>query len=170
MDINAQSATHKLLEEAMASVAPDKDLEGTITVKDRVYKIKKMDADDGLNLWEYILQRLLPSIGTGLDVMQGENDPFQAATTFSEAMMHLSNKLDGNSFKLISHAVLEGAEVNGEPMNFKEEFAGNYGAWRKVLAFALQENFKSFFEEGWATGLKDLMAMVSPQFQSSQPE
>jgi len=142
-------------------VEPEK-VEGAITIRDKSYAIKALGALDGLDTWEYILQRILPAVGTGLDAMQQEED-FIESTSFTEAMLHLSNKLEGETFRMLSITLLEGATVDGEPLDINEHFKGNYGVWRKVFAHALKVNFASFFDEGWSAGLKDLMTMVSPQ-------
>jgi len=172
MDIHQQKA-NKIVQDLINKGKPQVEKEvkkeeevlpNTIKLKGKLYKIEPMNGTDGLNLWEYILQRILPSVGTGLDTMQNKED-FVESTTFTEAMMHLSNKLDGDSFKLISLAVFDNATVDGQPLDVDEEFKANYGTWRTLLVFALKVNFSSFFELGWAQGIKDLMALVSPQFQ-----
>lgn len=134
----------------------------SITLREKEYSIKELEAYDGMDTWEYILQRVLPAVGTGLDAMKQEDD-FMESTTFTEAMMHLSNKLEGDTFRMLSVTLFEGATVDGEPLDPNQHFKANYGVWRQVLAHALKVNFSSFFDEGWSAGLKDLMAMVSPQ-------
>lgn len=137
-------------------------VKNTITIKDQVYKVKLLDADDGIDTWEFIMQKLLPSVGSGLDGMNHDDILHGAPTTFSEVMLHLSKQLDGNTLKALSLTVLEGLTVDGSPVEFKEHFKGNYGTWTKVLKFALQENFSSFFDEGWENMMTDLMGAVTP--------
>lgn len=178
-NINEQRDNKKLIEQMLATAAGDKPTEAkteaplicknSIKLKDKVYKIEPLNGEDGLDLWEYILQRILPSVGTGLDAMQQEDD-FLESTTFTEAMMHLSNKLEGSTFSMISNSLFAEGTVDGEPLDIKEHFKAEYGVWRKVFAHALKVNFSSFFEEGWSAGLKDLMAMVSPQLTRSPQE
>lgn len=142
----------------------------TIDIKGEIYKIDLLDADDGLDLWENLMKVVLPSVGTGLDSMQHDPVLDGSPTTFTEAMSHLSNKLDGQTLKKISVVLLTDMEVDGKKVNWVEHFKGNYGAWRKVVKFALQENFSSFFEDGWVDGVQDLMAMVTPAMESTSPE
>lgn len=166
--MNINDRQQQIVDEAIASVKgtnKPEELGNTITLGGKVYKIELLPATDGLDLWEYILKRILPSVGTGLDSFKHDDELDGAPTTFAEAFLHLSDKLDGNSFSLISESIFTGATVDGKPLNFNEEFKGNFGNWKKLLTFALQKNFASFFEEGWANGLQDLMGLVSPQFQ-----
>jgi hypothetical protein len=142
----------------------------TITIKDKVYKVEPLDAESGLDTWEFLMNKLLPSIGTGLDSFR--HDPIMdgAPTTFSEAMLHLSAQLskDPGTLKALSLTLLEGLTVDGELVDFKEHFSANYGTWLKVVKFALTENFSSFFEEGWESAAKDLMGMVAPVMSQSE--
>lgn len=162
-DILAQASGQAVAQPIAEKVA------NKITIRDKVYSIKELEAYDGLDTWEYILQRILPAVGTGLDAMQ-QQDEFMESTTMTEAMMHLSNKLEGETFKMLSTTLFEGATVDGEPLNPNVHFKANYGVWRKLFAHALKVNFASFFDEGWSAGLKDLMTMVSPQLTKSPQE
>lgn len=143
------------------------EAKNTITLNDKIYKIKLLEWEDGIDLWENILKKLLPSVGAGLDRMQ--HDPIMdgSPTTFSDALIYLSRNLDGNTLKSYSQVLFSGATVDGEPLNVNKEFTGNYGSWKKLFVFALTENFSSFFEEGWLDGMSDLMAVVTPAM--SQP-
>lgn len=134
----------------------------SITINEKIYKVKLLSFEDGIDLWENIMQKLLPSVGSGLDRLSHNEILDGSPTTFTEAMIHLSKNLDGETFKHYSFALFDGATVNGEALNLNEEFSGNYGAWKTLFAFALKENFGSFFTDGWADGLQDVMAMVSP--------
>lgn len=138
------------------------------TINGKEYKIVLLDSYDGMDCWEYILKRILPSVGTAADAMQHDTLIDGSPTTFAEAMMHLSSKLDGSTFSTLSKVLLEGATVDGKPIDVNQEFKGNYGTWRKVLMLALKGNFSSFFDKGWGENLTSLMTMVAPQFKSSQ--
>jgi|TARA_R110000851_G_scaffold74984_5_gene165303 hypothetical protein len=138
------------------------DLPLTKELGGKVYKIELLNAEDGVDLWEFLMQRMLPSIGTGLDSLQHDSNLDGSPTTFTQALIHLSGKLEGNTLKAISLSVLSGTTVDGKPLNFKEEFKGNYGHWKSLVAFALKENFSSFFVEGWAESLIQLTKMLKP--------
>lgn len=134
----------------------------TIVISGKTYKIKPLKWEDGIDLWEFILKKLLPSIGSGFDRLQHDDVVDGSPTTFTQACLHLSRNLDGNTFKLISMTLFDGATVDNKPLDLNEEFTANYNAWRKLLVFALKENFSSFFEEGWTQGLTSLTAMLTP--------
>lgn len=143
------------------------EAKNTITINDKLFKIKLLSFEDGIDLWENILKKLLPSVGAGLDRLQHDTVMDGSPTTFSDALIYLSRNLDGNTLKSYSTVLLHEATVDGEPLNINKEFTGNYGAWKKLFVFALTENFSSFFEEGWTDGIADLMAVVTPAM--SQP-
>jgi len=142
----------------------------TVEIGGDVIKIVPLGGYDGLDMWEYLMKVLLPSVGTGLDSFQHDTVMDGSPTTFSEAMMHLSNKLEGNTLKNVSISLLSGMTVNGQKVDLDEWIGCNYGAWRQVLKFALTENFSSFFENGWVDGVQDLMAMVTPAMGSTSEE
>lgn len=138
------------------------EAKNTKTINDKVYKIKLLRFEDGIDLWENILKKLMPSLGSGLDRMQHDSILDGSPTTFTDALIHLSKNLDGNTLKNYSFVLFNGATVDGKPLDVNVEFTGNYSAWKKLFTFALTENFSSFFEEGWSDGMSDLMAVVTP--------
>jgi len=144
----------------------------TIVIKNKEYKIKPLNARDGLRLWEYLLGKLLPSVGTGLDRMSHDELLDGSPTTFAQAMIHLVSNLekDYDTLNNITDTILEGCLVDGKPLNTDEEFSCNYGAWRQLLIFALKVNFSSFFEEGWESALTDITAMVVPMMSKENQE
>lgn len=146
-------------------------IKNCITLGDNTYKIKLLPWEDAMDLWEIIMKKVLPSVGAGLDYFQ-HDELDGSPSTFSTAFIHLAHNLDGETFKTFSYAILEGATVNGMPLVLKEQTSEFLKDWRKLFTFALKENFKGFFEEGWETGLSDLMTMVTPLMgqSDSQPE
>lgn len=140
----------------------------TITIRDKKFKIELLPSEEGLELWEYLMKKLLPSVGTGLDSMQHDSVMDGSPKTFSQAFGLLAEKLSGKDLKEISKNLFQGATVDGKPLDFNEQFKGNYGSWKSLLTFALKENFGSFFEEGWGDSLTGLVSLVVPQSQGSQ--
>ena len=134
----------------------------TIMIKDKKYKIKPLPHNQGLMLINYIMRVVLPSVGSGFDGMRSAEE-FEDSTMFTEAMMHLSNKMSDDFLVTVSDTLLVGATVDGMPID-DNHFSCNYGTWRGVVKFALTENFASFFEEGLAQVATDLIQLVSPQF------
>ena len=140
----------------------------TIVISGKTYKIKPLKWEDGIDLWEFILKKLLPSIGNGLDRLQYDEALDGSPTTFAEACINLSRNLDGNTFKLLSISLFSGATVDGKPLDINEEFTANYNSWRKLFIFALKENFSSFFDEGWTQGLTSITTMLAPMMSQAQ--
>lgn len=142
----------------------------TIEIKEKIYKIVLLNGEDGLDMWEYLMQKLLPSVGEGMDAFTHDYELEGSPKTFSRAFAALASRLDGKDLRRISVTLFEGATVDGKPLDFKEEFKGNYGSWKKLLQFALKENFSSFFEEGWGESMTSLVSLVTPQFNNSEAE
>lgn len=141
--------------------------ENCIKINGKVYKIVPLPAiTRGLPLWESNIKKLIPSVGSLLDRFQ--HDEFSGSpTTFTEAMINLANNLDGTTLMNLSLELFDGATVDGELFDPDVEFAGNYGAWRQLLLFALTENYSSFFPEGWAA---KIVSMVTEMLNMGQME
>jgi hypothetical protein len=159
-----ENAIAVALKSAKDTVKKDSE-KNSITIGKDVYKVKILSASEGIATWEYLMKKLLPSVGTGLDSFRHDEVLDGSPTTFAEAFMHLSNRLDGNSLVSISGTLLAGLEVNGKEVDFDEHFKANYGSWAKVIKFALMENFESFFVDGWTTTLTDLVSLAVPMLE-----
>jgi hypothetical protein len=134
----------------------------TVIINGKNYKIKPIPWEEGVEMWEDIVKRCLPSVGSGLDRLQ-HDELSGSPTTFTEMMINLSQNLSGTTLLTYSKALADGATVDGEPMDLNTEFTGNYGAWMKWFTFAMKENFSSFFDQGWVMGMIDkLTAMLTP--------
>lgn len=169
MSTNINDLTRKAVEEVSGTKADEikpknkKEtksglVKNTIVLKGKTYKVTPLDFLDGIDLWENILQKLLPSAGSGIDGMRGE--ALDADKTFTEVFTNLARNLDGETLKNYSLVLLSGCSVDGEPMDINKEFSGNYSTWLKLFVFALKENFGSFFEEGWGDEAANIVAMV----------
>lgn len=134
----------------------------TIEINGDTYKIKLLPYKlEGLPLWEYMVERAGPAIGSFMDGMQGASMQ-EDSMIFTTTLMQLSSKLDGQFMLTVSDTVLKGCTINGKPLP-EDQFDGNYGAWTKLVGFALKENYSSFFAEGWMQGLQKIKAMVPSQ-------
>lgn len=65
---------------------------------------------------------------------------------FVKIFKGLSSELKFDELDMMIKALLSGIAIDGKDIDFDEEFAGNYGFFVKIMSFALQENFGSFFE------------------------
>jgi len=140
-----------------------KDLKHTIELKGKTFKIELLNGEDGLDLFEYLNKKLLPSVGSGVDGMFGNSGDFLGTTqTFETAFSNFSRNLEGDTMKKVSKNLLQNCTVDGKPLDFAEEFKGEYGVWRQLVMFALKENFGSFFEFDWGEHLGTLATMLMP--------
>lgn len=143
----------------------------SILINDKVYTIKPLAWEDGMDLWESMMKTVLPSVGTGVDGIFGSNE-FADKSTFAEMMIHFSHNLSGSTMRIYSAELLKDAQVDGKPLVPNEEFSANYGAWLQLFVFAVKENFQSFFTGGWSQGIGTLMEMLQslqPQDSDEQP-
>lgn len=157
-NINKQKTTEQEVQDKKESPVASKN---TIVLDGVTYKIKLMSWETGMEVWEHILKRLMPSVGSGLDRLQ-HNELDGSPTTFTEAFIHLSQNLDGDTLKLFSFDLLEGLTADGKPVVLSEQTTEFMGHWKKLFIFSLKENFKGFFDEGWATSLAEMVSMVTP--------
>lgn len=141
---------------------------GTIIIDGKTYKIKKLLWQDALDLLENITQVVAPSVGSLFDGMG--RDEFEEQTTFTEAMLHISNKLNGSTFTNYSLALFEGMTVDGQPFDITKTDADFLGAWRTLFIFAMKENFSSLFAGGWGTKLGEILDKVAPAKTEKQEE
>lgn len=67
---------------------------------------------------------------------------------FLELATAIVSKLDQLDHLTIIKRVLKDVAVNGAGIDFETHFSANYGVLVNYVAFALKENFSSFFELG----------------------
>lgn len=132
----------------------------TTTIGSDVYKIKPMKWEDALDLAEHISKKILPSVGVSVDDMM--KDEYEDRSVFTEALLHLSERLDGETLKNWSYCVFEGMTKNGAEFDLSEQDSSFLGAWRKLFVFALLENLSPLFAEGWGEELGKLMNLLNP--------
>lgn len=169
MSVNINELARKAQEEVTGE-KESSSTKQTININGKVYKIKLLSWEDSIDLWEHIMKKVMPSVGAGLDRLQHNELLDGSPTTFTEGFIHLSRNLDGDTFKNFSMVLFEGATVDGEPLKLSEQTSEFLSTWKKLFVFSLKENFKGFFEEGWETGLTDMMTMVAPMMSTNQSE
>lgn len=160
--INQRISTEETpaVEAPIEKEAPAKLKNLTIEINGDTYKIKLLPyKTEGIPLWEFMVERAGPAIGSFMDGMQGQNLD-EDSMVFTTTAMQLSAKLDGQVMMTISDTVLQGCTVNGKPIP-EDQFDGNYGAWTQLVAFALKENYSSFFADGWMQGLQKIKTMAT---------
>jgi hypothetical protein len=102
-----------------------------------------LPASKGLAVAQKLSTLLLPTIGTFANGSQdGEGIDFQDA-----ALVLTTNLVDFEVEETIK-SLFEGLTVDNNEVEFDTYFMGNYGMLTEIIAFAVQENFSSFFTKG----------------------
>lgn len=113
------------------------------TINGKEFQIHLLGAGDGIQTVTQISDLLIPLMGAvqgGADEDGNVDLDFgKIATVFA---MHMGN-LD---ILAIITRLLKGLAVDGSEVKIDEYFVANYGELIAVMAFALQENFSSFFD------------------------
>ena len=111
----------------------------------------KQTVIDGTEIQIYVLkaqigiamaQKLSGLAATFLD----KDDKGDISLDFGKVFKSLSTELKAEELDAILRSLLSGLAIDGKDVDYDEYFAGNYGFLVKVVTFALQENFGSFFE------------------------
>lgn len=115
------------------------------------YELRLLNTSAAFNTFESITKLLLPATGAAID---GASDKFQFdgdQTCATAAMLLVKQLGDVDTLELIK-TLLEGAEVEGEDLDFEEHFKGRFDLLIDLLTFAVKENYGSLFT---TTGLRD---------------
>lgn len=129
----------------------------TIEINGKKFKVKLLNADVGLDVFEFIVKTITPSIGVAFDGLKHDPMIHGVPTTITDMAVMLSAKLDGSTLSGLSDVLLEDLSVDGTVVNYRDYFKGNYGEWIKIFRFALGENFSTVFTE---SGLLDQMIQL----------
>jgi hypothetical protein len=114
----------------------------TKEISNKTFQISLLPAGEGIQMAQKLSTLVLPILeGAGGDEL--ELDFMKIATS-------LSASIGDTELLTIIKRLLKGLAVEGKEVAFDSYFSGNYGELIQVVAFALQENFGSFFE-GMAT-------------------
>ena len=124
-----------------------KSLEG----KEREYTIYLLGAFEGLGLAKKLSSIILPSIGA---FMSGDD------VDFMDIADSLVNHIEALDLQGLIDKLLNGVLCDGMEINFDQHFMANYGELTEIIAFALKENFGSFFTSAVS---KELKGKVTPQ-------
>lgn len=110
----------------------------TKEINNKTFQISLLPAGEGIQMAQKLSTLVLPL----LDASDGD----ELELDFIKIAASLSSSLGDNDLLTIIRRLLKGMAVDGREENFDEYFRGNYGVLVQVVAFALQENFGSFFE------------------------
>lgn len=108
-------------------------------INDKTFQIYLLPTGKGLKTAKTLAQTFLPMWGEFMSSMQrGELDYHMLA-------MSLAAELESFEVETLIRDLLKELSVDGQEVKFDEYFMGNYGELVEVVAFAIKENFSSFF-------------------------
>jgi len=102
-----------------------------------------LPASQGLAIAQQISSLILPTVGT---VANGAQEGF--GVDYQDAAITLTANL--GEFEIIEavKSLLSGLTIDNKEEDFDTYFMGNYGELTDIVAFAVKENFSSFFTKG----------------------
>lgn len=134
-----------------------------IQIGDNTYKVRLISGRKGIQIALQLKSIALPLLGRALDGLKDEDDFIETPKTFTEMATMLTYSLGEQDMdKLIFDDILfdvklkEGDEEVYKAINWDEFLIGNYGDFIPLIAFALKENFSSFFTgSGMMKGIQE---------------
>lgn len=108
-------------------------------INEKNFQIYLLPAGEGIKRATQLAKAFAPSAASIMDSLKsGEVD-------YSAIAYSLAEGLDNIDVLDVASRLLKDLSVNGQAVNLDEYFMGNYGELVEALAFALKENFESFF-------------------------
>lgn len=146
-----------------------------IEINDNLYKVKMIGGRKGVGIALKLKSIALPLIGQGLDGLKQEHKYFEAPQTFTQMAMILCQQMEHNEIEsLILDSILYEVSIKNnqtgkfEIIDWDEFLIANYGALIPLLAFALKENFQSFFTGNGM--MKGILSKLQSLWGSSQED
>jgi len=136
-------------------------MEKHIQIGDNLYKIKLISGRKGIQIALQLQGIALPLIGRAIDGLKDEDDFIETPKTFTEMATMLTYSLGEQDMdKLIFEDILYDVRIKEgdvyKPVDWDEYLIGNYGDFIPLIAFALKENFSSFFtKSGMMKGIQE---------------
>ena len=109
-------------------------------INGKEFQIFLLNASDGITMARDLSTTLLPVLGTLKTKDDGQVD-------FRAAAVELSQNIDKIDILSVLNKLLKELCVDQDEVSFDDFFAGNYGELIDIVAYALRENFESFFSQ-----------------------
>lgn len=110
------------------------------------YAVRLLPASDGFIIASEILKLVAPALGSGVDGLK--NDAvFEQPKTFNDVAVSLITQMDKVDILKHIKRLLKDSTADSESIQFESYFMANYGRLIKVVEFALEANFSSFFTD-----------------------
>ncbi len=117
-----------------------------ITVGGNHYTIKLLPTSIAIKTGMELFEAFLPALGAFGDNQKNKDFILpEEDMIFTEIAVHLSKGLGKTDVVTLFKQLLEGAYVNNQPLEYETQFAGKLGDLRKLVTFALKENFSELF-------------------------
>lgn len=127
----------------------------TISIGDDSYSFITFPATKGLSILTKLLKVVGPAFGKFIsseEVKEGEED-----TSFSNAVSILVENMYKDDITGLVKIITSNVTKNGVPIDFDQDFAGNYGVMVQLLVEILKANYSSFFTENGISGILKLI-------------
>lgn len=112
-------------------------------IKGVSYQLYLLPAEEGIVMAQKLGQLVIP-------LLDGDSSDGEIELDFSKLAKNITSSISDKDFLAIIKRLLKESTADGKEINFNNYFRANYGTLIKLIAFALKENFGSFFE-GLAT-------------------
>lgn len=135
-----------------------------VEIGDVTYSVTTFPAHKGLGYLQKLLKIVGPAIGEIFSKAAVEGGDFEAASIEDEALSGAIKELTQNMDKenvaqLIQDMIKDGVTKSGQPVQFNQEFSGNYGALVSLVGAIVKDNYSSFFGESGFGKLQELIPL-----------
>lgn len=113
-------------------------------IKGKKVQIYVLPAGEGIAMATKLAEVALPMLGgLGKDMQDGVTE---ADVDFGKIALAISGSLDKVDILAIIKRLLKDVTIDDSAVNFDDYFSCNYAELIAIMAFALKENFGSFFD------------------------
>lgn len=144
-----------------------------IQIGDELFRVKLIGGRRGVQIALKLKQIALPLLGRAFDGLKDEDDFIETPKTFTDMAVLLNHSLDDSNIdSLIFEDILFDVQIkHGDSyiqINWDEYLMANYSCLIPLLAFAIKENFGSFFTGSGM--MKGILGKITNLLGSSQDE
>jgi len=121
-----------------------------VTYGDVEYRVTTFPAFKGLTYLQKLLKIVGPAIGEIFSKASADSGNIADLVLEEEALAfaikELTTNLDKeNVAQLVQDMIKDGVTQGGQPVNFNQQFSGNYGDLIKLIGVIVKDNYSSFF-------------------------
>ncbi len=127
------------------------------------YEITLLSTSRAFITGQDLLKLAAPAAGAGLDGFMNGDNILDAPETFAAMALHLTSQLGNIDTLEIIKELLAELTVGGAPVPFDTYFRGHLDHLRKIIEFAIMENYSSLFID---MSLKERFTTFMQEFQT----